>query len=349
LTPAVADLRGSLLRWYRRHRRDLPWRRTRDPFAIWVSEVMLQQTRVSVVVPYYERFLRRFPDVFSLARAREEQVLAAWSGLGYYRRARDLREGARAVVTRHAGRIPDDPRALRALPGVGPYTAGAIASLAFGRPEPVLDGNVRRVLSRLYAIPAGPDLPLWDLAGSFARCSTPADANQALMELGALVCTPRAPDCGVCPVSTTCRARALGTPEAFPPPGERRAVERVRVAVALVERRGRVLVERPGETRSPLRGSWDLPAVEIAEGAAAGRRVEQELRRRHGLTVHAEDSRGGPSHSILNRRLELEIVTCRVIGAAATRTRNVRWVARERYEEMPLSGASRKVLRLAGA
>ena len=207
---ALADgerrsLRSTLLRWYRKNRRDLPWRRTADPYAVWVSEIMLQQTRVETVLPYYARFLERFPDASRLADATEDDVLASWSGLGYYRRARALHQGARVVMERHDGKLPRDPADLRRLPGVGRYTAGAIASVAFGLPEPILDGNVRRVLARIFAVdgvrlgPAAEERELWGLAASLVQGSAPGDLNQALMELGALICTPRAPACPACP------------------------------------------------------------------------------------------------------------------------------------------------------
>ena len=202
----------ALLGWYDRERRDLPWRRTRDPYAVWVSEVMLQQTRVATVVDYYTRFMHRFPSLQALAEAAEDDVLKIWQGLGYYRRARALLAGARAVVAKHAGRLPAEPARLRELPGVGPYTAGAIASIAFGVREPVVDGNVTRVLCRLYALAGDPErapLPqrIRRLASELVPAKRPGDFNQALMELGATLCTPRAPDC-----SATAAARRKPRP-----------------------------------------------------------------------------------------------------------------------------------------
>ena len=253
--------RADLLAWYDATRRDLPWRRTRDPYAIWVSEVMLQQTQVAAVLPYWERFLARFPTPAALAEADEDAVLAAWSGLGYYRRVRHLREGARQVVERHGGSVPPSLDALRALPGIGPYTAGAIASIAFGCEEPVLDGNVRRVLARWTADKGeGGDARFWTLARTLVAGPRPGDWNQALMELGAAVCTPVAPDCARCPVAASCRAHATGAPEDFPRARPRKPSRTVRVEVALIEREGAVLLERGGA--GPLRGKWDLPAVE---------------------------------------------------------------------------------------
>jgi len=339
---ALRRLRAPLLRWYRRARRDLPWRRTRDPYAIWISEVMLQQTRVAVVVPYYARFLARFPDLASLARASRDEVLSLWSGLGYYRRARALHAGARLLVERHGGQLPDDPALLRGLPGIGPYTAGAIASLAFSREEPVLDGNVRRVLSRLLARLSIPDARLWELARALVRGPSPGDLNQALMELGALVCTPRHPDCPACPLARRCAARASGRPEAFPRKKPRPVSRSVRVAVALVEKRGRVLLERPGAT-SPLRGVWDLPAVELAEGARAAVSLERALRR-HGLTIVAGAETPLISHSILDRRLRLETLRCRLTRGGTAARGDLCWVEPQRLATTPVSGATKKIL-----
>ncbi len=211
----IDTIRAGLLAFFDAHGRDLPWRRTRDPYAIWVSEVMLQQTRVDTVIPYYQRFLSRFPTVRALADAPLGDVLAHWAGLGYYRRARMLHAGARAVGERHAGVVPATRADLEALPGVGAYTAGAIASIAFSKPEAIVDGNVERVISRTFALEANPRTAdgrrrVWQLAAGFADCARPGDTNQALMELGAMICTPSAPRCPACPVRDACAALARG-------------------------------------------------------------------------------------------------------------------------------------------
>ncbi len=316
---------------------------------MWISEVMLQQTRVAVVVPYFERFLRRFPDVASLAGASEDDVLALWSGLGYYGRARSLLTAARLVVERHGGRIPSDPAALRSLPGVGRYTAGAIASVAFGRAEPVLDGNVRRVLARLLAARtatgAAADRALWSAAEVLVRGPHPGDLNQALMELGALVCTPRTPGCRACPLAQGCRGFASGSPERYPRARPRPAPERVRVAVALAERRGRVLLERPSDG-SPLRGTWDLPAVVLSGKADPRRALESALSRRHGLRARVGAQKASAPHAILDRRLALEVFDCRVASGAGLGGPSVQWVSFEQMDETPTSGATRKVIRI---
>jgi A/G-specific adenine glycosylase len=254
---------------FRSMRRDLPWRRSRDPYAIWISEIMLQQTRVAAVVPYFERWMTRFPTITALASAPLDDVLAAWAGLGYYSRARNLHRCARAVVEQHGGALPAAAAALRRLPGIGPYTAGAIASIAFGRPEPLVDGNVARVLARLYAIEAEIKSPaagrtLWRLAATLVPHDAPGDFNQGLMELGATVCTPLSPTCLVCPLVTLCQARAQGRERELPRMPARKRPEELPLidASALwIERRGKLLLAR----RAPAGlygGLWELPQIE---------------------------------------------------------------------------------------
>jgi A/G-specific adenine glycosylase len=338
-------LRTALLRWYRKNGRELSWRSTRDPYAIWVSEIMLQQTRVATVGPYYRRFLERFPDVRALAEAPEETVLGVWSGLGYYRRARSLLAAARSVVERHGGRLPDDVAGLRSLPGIGRYTAGAIASIAFGKEEPVLDGNVRRVLCRLTADPGDNDKTLWAIAGHLVRGPAPGDLNQALMELGATVCTPRAPGCDACPLRAGCRALREGDVERFPRGRAAPATETVRVAVAVIVRGERVLLERPGNS-SPFRGTWDLPGFEIGPAVDPRRAIGCEARRRHALHLRVNDSLGRASHSILHRRLRLESFECRLSRGRPSENPDLRWVHSGEIADVATSGATRKILRL---
>ena len=319
--------RRRLLAWYRRNRRPLPWRETADPYRIWLSEVMLQQTQVATAEPYYQRFLELFPTLRDLAVAREPAVLAAWSGLGYYQRARRLLEAARTVVREHGGEVPDDPERFGRLPGIGRTTAGAVLSIAFGRPLPVLDGNVARVLSRWYVLPASLREPrgarrLWDLAAALVPMRGPGDWNQALMELGATVCTPRAPRCPECPVRPLCRAHALGRVEAFPPTGARRATERVRRAIAVISRGGRLLVVR--RTGPLLEGLWEPPGVDLADGAAAGRALRQRLSRL-GLRARLEPTRETLRHRITHRDVVVEVWRGALL-AALPRSRRLRFV-----------------------
>ena len=343
--PAGSVLRRRLLAWYDRHGRDLPWRRTRTPYPVWLSEIMLQQTQVATARPYYDAFLARVPTLAALARAKPAEVLASWAGLGYYRRARHLHEAARAVVRDHGGRVPEDPEVFGALPGVGRYTTAAVLSICFDRPLAVLDGNVARVLSRLYALPAAIRGPrgskrLWAQAEALVPMRRPGDWNQAMMELGATICTPRAPACGRCPVRVLCRARALGRVAEFPPPVKRRAPETVRRAVALIERRGRVLMEQ--REGALLAGLWEPPGVELDDGAPAARAM-RALVASHGLSVRLTPSARTVRHTITHRIISVEVWRGALDGAAP-RSGRLRWVDPKR-PTVPLTALARKLTR----
>ena len=347
-------LRGALLRWYRREKRDLPWRHTRDPYRIWISEAMLQQTRVETVIPYYERFLDRFPDVASLASAELEDVLGLWQGLGYYSRARNLKRAAEQVVAECDGALPETAAGLRALPGIGRYTAGAVASIAFDRPEPIVDGNVARVLSRIHGLrddvksPAG-QKRLWDEAAGLVRGSAPGDLNQALMELGATVCTPRAPRCGSCPVRASCFAFESGDPEALPINARKPKVRKVAAAVGLIQRRGRTLaVLRP--EGGLLGGLWDLPGGELAGREAPEDGLRRALRERVGLAVGTLEPVRRVAHVFAHRRLTLHVYRC---TGAAGRVRldgfdAHRWLPAPALEALPVGNVTKKALALLG-
>lgn len=267
--PAAArarEIARALLAWFDGRERDVPWRGARDPYRVWVAEVMAQQTRLDTVRPYYRAFLERFPDVGSLAAAPLDDVLKAWQGLGYYARARHLHAAARVIAARHGGSVPSRIEELRALPGVGPYTAGAIASLAFGRPEPAVDGNARRVLSRLSDL-ASPSPGRLERAARSLLAAAPGRAaalNQALMDLGGAVCTPSGPECPVCPARGACLARMRGTQQERPPRRSRAPLPHRRSAAAAVTRGERLLLVRRRED-GLLGGLWDLPAVALED------------------------------------------------------------------------------------
>ncbi|MCA9532021.1 MAG: A/G-specific adenine glycosylase [Myxococcales bacterium] len=263
----IGRLRAALLGWYDGAKRDLPWReRAGDPYAVWVSEVMLQQTRVDTVLPYYARFLERFPTLRALAEAREDEVMGAWSGLGYYRRARLLHSGVREVVARYGGEVPVDPEARRSLPGVGRYTAGALGSVCFGLEEPIVDGNVARILTRIFGI-ASP-LPeretqkrLWALAEALVVGERPGDFNQAMMELGALVCTVKRPKCDACPARDACVARAEGTSEQLPLIPRKTPPQRAELVAVVATRGERVVMVRGDDAL--FGGLYGLPMTAV--------------------------------------------------------------------------------------
>ena len=241
-----------LIKWFEENQRPLPWRESYDPYQVWVSEVMLQQTQVETALPYFERFVREFPSVDALAKADEEQVLKLWAGLGYYRRAKNLIAAAREIAAKHGGKIPADYETLLQLPGIGQYMAGAILSIAFNQPYPVVDGNVRRVLSRLYGWTEDDPKALWDAAGGAVREGEPRLVNQALMELGAKICSFRSPRCLLCPIQTSCAAFKTGMQNKIPPVKKRPAVVHVHLFAVIHRRGSRYLMK-------PVDGMWEFP------------------------------------------------------------------------------------------
>ncbi len=312
---AVAKLQDALLRFYREQGRDLPWRRTRDPYAIWVSEVMLQQTRVETAVPRFAGFLRRFPSVRALASARERAVCEAWAGLGYYRRARNLYRAARLMVQELAGRMPGDEAALRRLPGIGAYTAAAVASIAFGERTAAVDGNVVRVLARVFALPGRASAPglvrtVRAQAQLLVDCGQPGDVNQALMDVGATVCRREAPLCPSCPLGRWCRARREGNPTAYPGRKAKLARPILRIAFAWCQRGPALLLERrPLEGLWP--GLWELPS-------ASGPRAKHELGRRLGQAA-------GPRLARVAHELTHRHVVASVYRATTARRPGQKW------------------------
>jgi A/G-specific adenine glycosylase len=345
----AAALRRRLLEWYRRRHRDLPWRRTRDPYRVWVSEVMLQQTTVKTVLPYYERFLARFPTVAALGGASEQDVLAAWSGLGYYHRARNLGRGARHLLERHEGVFPRTLEAALAVPGVGLYTASAVLSIAHDVPLPVVDGNVRRVLARLFAL-RGPqwrkDAAFYNRAEELLDRKSPGDWNQAVMELGATVCLPRKPACPVCPLREACVARARGIQEELPEARGRRPPVDVTVAAALVEREGRVLLVRRAEGRLMGR-MWEVPQTSLESHGLSD--LARELKERHGLDLTPGPLVGRGRHAITFRRIRLEAYRARLRREPPADAERFRWATPEEIAALPVSSLTRKVLRGLGS
>jgi A/G-specific adenine glycosylase len=346
--PDAARLRRLVRRlvdWYRAERRDLPWRRTRDAYAIWISEAMLQQTRVEVVVDYWARFLARFPTARDLAAASEEDVLAQWSGLGYYRRARALRAAARVIVRDHGGELPRARSALLALPGVGPYTAGAVLSIAFDAPEPLVDGNVERVFARLFALDAATGsaalkAECWALARRCVPRSGAGEWNQALMELGATICTPRAPGCPACPLRRACRALRAGRVEALPRPKAQPARLDVELDIVVAEDAGRWLLVQRAADAGRMAGMWEFPTRERTRHAlfaaawtpgAALEPDEELFELRHAITRHH-----------IRARVQ------RAPAPAAIRA-PYRWTTPARSRALPLTGMARKVVRKLGA
>ena len=308
------SFRRNLLSWYDRERRDLPWRRDHDPYRVWISEIMLQQTRVAAVIEHYQAFLKKFPTVKKLAAAREASVLAVWSGLGYYRRARMMHRAAKEIVTKHDGEFPQTSAGLRELPGIGRYTAAAIASIAFGEAAAVVDGNVERVLSRVV----GENLPhadVWPVADDMLDAKRPGDFNQAMMELGAIVCLPRQPKCLVCPVSEQCATRGESPATESAKPQQKKEVH-----YALDCRGDAVLLVERAKHESLMPGMWELPRIE-------GDGVDGSwMKLKHSITVTDYTVRVKPGPSDVQGKR----------------------VPRSRVLTLPLTGLARKILKRAG-
>jgi len=328
--------------WYQAKKRDLPWRKTRDPYAIWVSEVMLQQTQVKTVLGYYERWMQRFPTLNALAAAADSDVLHAWQGLGYYSRARRLLSGARAVAEQHGGQLPRDVEALLALPGIGPYSAGAIASIAFGLPEPIVDGNVVRVLCRLFALTGDParaplKRELWQLARRLVPIHEPSEFNQSLMELGATICTPTSPRCPECPVAAQCQALAQGLERELPQLAKRKAPTELRTAAAYVRRGDAVLLRQMPHDAPRWAGLWVLPFVELSATETASSGAARALDA-IGLRGDAKTALREVRHTITRFRITLSIVECTL------QSRGARFFSRSEVAELALPSVHARVL-----
>jgi A/G-specific adenine glycosylase len=345
----VGALRRVLLTWFRRSARDLPWRRTRDPYRIWLSEILLQQTRVETARPYYARFVAAFPTVRQLAAASLERVLQLWQGLGYYRRAVNLHRAARAVVRERGGALPCSAAEWQELPGVGRYTANAIASIAHREPVPVVDGNVQRVLARLFAIRVPIDrhatqARLWQLAAALLARRAPGTFNQATMELGARLCTPRRPRCVVCPLRRWCAAQRAGAQDRLPIRRTKRPSPQVDVAVALIEQGGRVLLVRRPAT-GLLARLWTLPGGEVDEQQPPEAMLRSRVWESAGLGVLVGPRLATVRHEFSHRRWRVRVYAARLASAGPRRTKDVRWVPRPRLADYPLASLDRKLLR----
>lgn len=345
----ASEISRRLLIWYRQHARRLPWREQVDPYRVWVSEIMLQQTRVETVIPYYHRWIERFPSLAALAGASEQEVLQAWEGLGYYSRARNLLRAARRVMAEHGGRLPSDPKALRRLPGIGRYTAGALASIAFGLDEPALDGNMRRVLARLNNLtlaarsPEGERL-LWQMAQENLPAGQAGDYNQALMDLGALLCTPRSPDCERCPLNDLCQARALGVQEERPVLSPRPALPHHTVTAAVIRRDGKVLVARR-PSGGLLGGLWEFPGGKLEAEEELGDGLRREICEELGVEVIVGAPLGVYHHSYTHFRITLHAFECRLAAGepCPLEASELRWAAPAELASFPMGKIDRRI------
>lgn len=346
----VTTIQTRLLDWAQTALRDLPWRQVRDPYRVWISEVMLQQTRVETVIPYYLRWMEQFPTLATLARAEMGDVLKAWEGLGYYARGRNLHRAAQIVVREHGGQLPADREKLLALPGIGPYTVGAILSLAFDQDAAVLDGNVRRVLSRLMAIDDDPRTAqtrdkLWALAEVLIPSGQAGRFNEALMDLGATICTPHDPRCGLCPLNTVCQAYIRGDPEGYPQRNRRAPTPHYNVSAGVIWRGTQVLIaQRP--LNGLLGGLWEFPGGKQEAGESLAECLIRELREELNVAVAVGDKVAVVRHGFTHFRITVYAFECRYLSSGEPQALGVedwRWVTLDELDEYAMPVVDRKI------
>jgi A/G-specific adenine glycosylase len=342
-TSQTDQIQERLLAWFKKYARDLPWRRTRNPYAIWVSEIMLQQTQVPTVIPYYRKFLKAFPTVHRLAKADLSKVLSIWEGLGYYSRARNLHKASRIILNRFNGKIPDTLNDLLGLPGIGRYTAGAILSIAFNKEAPILDGNVKRVLSRLFTVSGNPvkgktvDI-LWNYSESLIPKGHASSFNQALMDLGATLCAPKDPHCARCPLRRVCKGYESGDPEKFPSRGLKKAIPFIQAVSAVIQKDGQVLLQqRPA--RGLLGGLWEFPDWRVDHREDSELKLLHFIKNELGIRIKTKESLGSFKHTYSHFKLTLHVYLCQAAGSKNVGT----WVPLRDLRLFPMSRLHRRI------
>lgn len=345
--PAPEDIAGPLLSWYQQHARRLPWRDNPSPYQVWVSEIMLQQTRVDTAIAYFNRWMELFPTIEDLAKSHEQDVLRAWEGLGYYSRARNLHRSARMVMTEYAGQLPSTTEELQKLPGIGRYTAGAIASIAFGRDAPALDGNIRRVLSRVFNVnlpaqsPQGEKI-LWDLARLSLPTGKAGDFNQAIMDLGSSICTPRSPACLVCPLTEMCQARLSGVQEQRPILASRPTIPHYTVTAAVIQRDDTILIARR-PAGGLLAGLWEFPGGKVEKGEDLPQGLRREIEEELGVSIEVGEAIGVFTHAYTHFKVTLHAFYCSLIAGEPKplEASELRWVKADQLSEFPMGKIDR--------
>jgi A/G-specific adenine glycosylase len=341
---SLIKIQKSLLRWFKKNGRDLPWRKTRDPYTIWVSEIMLQQTQVATMIPYYQKFLKSFPSVRYLARADLSKVLQVWEGLGYYSRARNLHHTSKIISTHFRGKIPDNIKDLLSLPGIGRYTAGAILSIAYNKEAPILDGNVKRVLSRLFAISGDPrekriEEHLWHLSASLIPKGSACSFNQGLMDLGAELCTPKGPQCHRCPLRQFCKGKASKNPERYPPKAVKKKIPHVEAIAVVVQKDGKVLLnQRP--PKGLLGGLWEFPNWKSEEKRRL--RLRNHIKKEMGMKVKIKEPIGVFQQTYSHFKLTLHVFSCEVMDGRG----KGKWVAIGNLHLFPMSRIHRRIAQM---
>lgn len=337
---------SCLITWYQKNKRDLPWRKTRDPYAIWISEVMLQQTTVGAVIPYYQRWMKKFPDIRCLSRARPQTVLALWQGLGYYQRARNIKKTAEILVRESCGQIPSTYQELRQLPGFGPYTTGAVLSLAFHKRIPIVDANVRRVMMRILAI-KGKTGVLHDekiyhrLQGLLPKSKKMNAFNQGLMELGALICRNREPLCGLCPVRSFCQGYQQGIQEIIPEP-RKKILKRIHAAIAIIEKNKKFLIHQRPE-KGLLAGLWEFPGGKLNRGETVINALKREMKEEIGVDIICAQKYLELKHFYTQFCVYLHVYRCRIKNSIFNR-QEYRWVSLKNIGRYPMPSGSVKII-----
>jgi A/G-specific adenine glycosylase len=346
----VRQIRSRLLAWYRHNRRNLPWRGETSPYRIWISEVMLQQTQVTTVIPYYRRFLERFPTLVDLAAAPLTDVLKAWEGLGYYARARNLHQAAHEIVERYGGQLPERYAELRALPGFGEYIAGAVAAIAFGKPVPAVDGNVKRVLARLFALQGDVQRgatarQLKEIAAALVAPDAPGDWTQALMELGATICLPQTPQCLLCPLNDLCQARLLGLERSLPIKAAKKPLPHYNVTAAVINHNGHVLIaQRPPE--GLLGGLWEFPGGKQEAGETLAECLRREIKEELDLEIEVGQLVTTVKHGYTHFKITLHAFCCRLLKGQprALAVADWRWVTLAELDAFPFPRTDLKII-----
>lgn len=336
-------LASRLLTWYRKNGRTLPWRGHPDPYAVWVSEIMLQQTRVETVIPYFEKWMKQFPTIKTLADSSEHDVLNLWEGLGYYSRARNLHKAAKIVVEKYHGELPRDLGALGQLPGIGRYTVGAIASMAFGLDEPTLDGNLRRIFARVFDVSQPADAPtgekiLWGLAAEHLPKGQAGDFNQALMDLGATICLPKNPRCLICPLMKLCKARELGIQEKRPVLKPKKSTPYYVHAAAVIVRQGYVLLAKR-QSKGLLGGMWEFPNGRVSGDPA--KELAKAIQTVYRLKVRRKDALGIVQHAYTHFKVTVHAFNCGLVSMS--KNKNLKWVKVMDLEEYPMGKVDRQI------
>ena len=344
-------LQNKLLAWYEKEKREMPWRNDLNPYRILVSEFMLQQTQVKTVIPYFERWMKSFPTLQKLAKAQESTVLKHWEGLGYYSRARNLKKTAQIILKDYSGKVPDSMAEILKLPGIGRYTAGAILSIAFGQKVPVLDGNVKRVLSRIFLLKEnGGDRKseniLWETMHSLLPETRAGDFNQAFMELGATVCLPKSPLCLLCPLKQNCKAQKAGEQNLYPPRKQKTPSTKIEVSAAVILRRNKIYIQKR-KVGGLMGGLWEFPGGKFESGESAEQCLTREIKEEMGVALHIDEKLMTVKHSYTRFRVTLHVFLCRIHSGrvSPTQCEEWDWVKREELDSYPFPAANVKIIK----